>query len=160
LGKLPLFALFLILAISIFGVPLLLSDTIELIYRVALCIVLLACALRLRKNTHLSPYFPAIFAFFVASLVYTFEYALYSSQSLLYWVSASRMDLFVLFKVLSTVLVVLPVIVLTKASGQNMASIYLSKGKLRLGLTVGMALFLLFLVTSVWTGTLLYGGKT
>jgi membrane protease YdiL (CAAX protease family) len=40
-----------------------------------------------------------------------------------------------------------------------MASMYLAKGRLRLGLIVGTVLFLLFFTTSVWTGTLLYGGK-
>ena len=157
--KLLLFALFLILAISIFGVPLLLSGSIELVYRIIICITFAACALALRRSINLSKYFSVFLAFFISSLVFLFEYLLYSNQSLLYWVSSSRMDLYVLFKVLSTLLVVVPIILLTKASGQHVASIYIARGKLRLGLIVGTVLFLLFLATSVWTGTLLYGGK-
>jgi hypothetical protein len=62
------------------------------------------------------------------------------------------MDLFILFKVLSTFLVVIPIVLLTRATGKDMASIYISKGKLRLGLTIGVTLFLIFLATSVMTG--------
>jgi membrane protease YdiL (CAAX protease family) len=40
-----------------------------------------------------------------------------------------------------------------------LSSIYLAKGKLRLGVTIGIILFLFFLATSVWTSTLFYGGK-
>src|SRR5512139_2577158 len=113
-----LFALFLVLAISIFGVPLLLSDSIELVYRIIVCVTFAACAIALHRSMNLSKYFPVFLAFFIASLVYLFEHLLFSNQSLLYWVSSSRMDLYVLFKVLSTLLVVVPIMLLTKASGQ------------------------------------------
>jgi len=56
-------------------------------------------------------------------------------------------------------LVVIPIVLLTKASGQSMLSIYLTKGKLRLGLVIGAATFLFFLLTSVPASTLLYGGR-
>jgi membrane protease YdiL (CAAX protease family) len=69
------------------------------------------------------------------------------------------MDLFVFFKILSTLLVVIPIVLLTKASKRDLASIYLTKGRFRLGLIIGLVLFLFFLVTSTWTSTLLYGGK-
>jgi hypothetical protein len=69
------------------------------------------------------------------------------------------MDLFVLFKVLSALLVVIPIILLTKVSGQDMKSLYLTKGKLRIGLIVGVSLFFFFLATSIEASNLLYGGK-
>lgn len=154
-----LFVILLVCAIAIFGFPLLLSDPFELLYRIIICIIFGASAIVAYSNPYLSKYFQVLLAFFVSSLVYTFEYLLYSNQSILYWISASRMDLFVLFKVLSTFLVVIPIVLLTKATGKDMASILISKGNLRLGLSIGLALFLVFLATSVWTGTVLYGGK-
>ncbi len=154
-----LFVLFVVCAVSIFGIPLLLSEPFELVYRIIICVVFGAGSIAGYSKPYLSRYFQVLLAFFVSSLVYTFEYLLYSNQSLLYWVSASRMDLFILFKVLSTLLVVIPIVALTKATGKDMASIFVSRGNLRLGLSIGLMLFLVFLATSVWTGTLLYGGK-
>jgi membrane protease YdiL (CAAX protease family) len=69
------------------------------------------------------------------------------------------MDQYVYAKVISAVLVVLPIVILIKVSGQRMASLYLSKGNLKLGLTIGISLFVFFLVTSVPAAMLLYGGK-
>jgi membrane protease YdiL (CAAX protease family) len=88
-----------------------------------------------------------------------FDYLLYSNQPLLYWISDSKMDLYVIFKVLSTLFVVIPTILLIKAIRSDMTSIYFTKGKLRLGLMIGILLFLFFLVTSLWMSKLLYGGK-
>jgi len=69
------------------------------------------------------------------------------------------MDLTILFKVLSSLIVIIPIVFLTKVTKKDLASIYLRKGKLKLGLTIGIILFLFFLATSVWTSTLLYEGK-
>jgi membrane protease YdiL (CAAX protease family) len=69
------------------------------------------------------------------------------------------MDLFVIFKVLSTLFVAIPIIILTKATNRKMKSIYLTKGRLRLGLMIGISLFIFFLATSLWMSTLLYSGK-
>jgi membrane protease YdiL (CAAX protease family) len=46
-----------------------------------------------------------------------------------------------------------------KISGKKIRSIYLAKGKLRLGLTLGIMTFFVFLVTSIQVSVLLYGGK-
>jgi membrane protease YdiL (CAAX protease family) len=69
------------------------------------------------------------------------------------------MDLYVFFKVLTSLIVVIAIILLSKVSGQSMRSIFLTKGKLRLGLTIGLVTFLVFLVTSVPVSMLLYGGE-
>ncbi len=159
LSKLKLFALFLVCGISIFVIPLFISGLVESIYRIINFAIFIAGAITLRRNTNLAKYFPVLFAFFIASLVNLFEFLLYSNQSLLFWVSTSRMDLYVLFKVLSALLVVIPVVLLTKASRQDLASLYLTKGRLQLGLIVGIILFLIFLATSIGASTLLYGGK-
>ncbi len=154
-----LFGFFLVCGFSVFAVPLLFSDPPNSVYRIILCTIFLVSAVASRRKTNLDKYFSVLLAFFIASLVSLFEYLLYANQSLLTWVSASRMDLFVLFKVLSTLLVVIPIVLLTKSTRQTMASLYLAKGKLKLGLTIGIVLFLFFLATSIWAANLLYGGK-
>jgi membrane protease YdiL (CAAX protease family) len=157
--KTTLFALFLTCGISIFTIPLLLPDSIEVIYRIAVCTILFTSALLIRRKTYLAKFLPLLFAFFISSIVSMFEYFLYSNQSLLYWISPSLMDLTILFKVLSSLLVIIPIVLLTKVTKKDLASIYLRKGKLKLGLTIGIILFLFFLATSVWMSILLYDGK-
>jgi membrane protease YdiL (CAAX protease family) len=154
-----LFAFFLTCGISIFTIPLLLPDPIKLTYRIAVCIIFFTSALLIRRKTYLAKFLPLVFAFFISSIVTIFEYFLYSNQSLLYWISPSRMDLTILFKVLSSLIVIIPIVFLTKVTKKDLGSIYLRKGKLKLGLTIGIILFLFFLATSVWTSTLLYEGK-
>ena len=154
-----LFAFFLTCGISIFTIPLLLPDPIKLIYRIAVCIIFFTSALLIARKTYLAKFLPLVFAFFISSIVTIFEYFLYSNQSLLYWISPSRMDLTILFKVLSSLIVIIPIVILTKVTKKDLGSIYLRKGKLKLGLTIGIILFLFFLGTSVWTSTLLYEGK-
>ena len=88
-----LFTLFLICGISISVVPLLFSDSIELCYRVIVCVIFVVGAETSRRKTSSSKYFLVLFAFFVTSLVGLFEYLLYFNQSLLYWVSSSRIYL-------------------------------------------------------------------
>jgi membrane protease YdiL (CAAX protease family) len=154
-----LFAFFLTCGISIFTIPLLLPDPIKLTYRIAVCIIFFTSALLIRRKTYLAKFLPLVFAFFISSIVTIFEYFLYSNQSLLYWISPSRMDLTILFKVLSSLIVIIPIVFLTKVTKKDLGSIYLRKGKLKLGLTIGIILFLFFLATSIWTSTLLYEGK-
>ena len=159
LRKTTLFALFLTCGISIFTIPLLLPDSIAVIYRIALCAILFTSALLIRRKAHLAKFLPLLYAFFISSIVSVFENSLYLNQSLLYWISPSLMDLTILFKVLSSLLVIIPIVLLTKVMKKDLASIYLKKGKLKLGLTIGIILFLLFLTTSGWTSTLLYEAK-
>ncbi|TFG33368.1 CPBP family intramembrane metalloprotease, partial [Candidatus Thorarchaeota archaeon] len=51
--------------------------------------------------------------------------------------------------VISTFLVVVPILALTILSGENLASIYLKKGNLRKGLFIGGIAFIIFLVTAI-----------
>jgi hypothetical protein len=111
--RLPLFALFLIFGITIFTIPVLLSDPISLIYRISICTIFSLILVSSYKKTYNKKYTPVLFAFFISCLVSLFDYLLYSNQSLLYWISTSRMELTVLLKILSTLLVITPIILLT-----------------------------------------------
>jgi len=62
-------------------------------------------------------------------------------------------------KLLSALLIAIPIVSLTKISGNKMVSIYLNKGKLRLWLTIGFAAFLFLLVTSVPAAMELFGAR-
>ncbi len=142
----------------IFALPLILPAETQIICRVSVIVIfsILSFWLRLKKMD--KRYFQVSFAFFTAALVVFFDYLLYSNWQA-FNISGSRMDQYVLAKVISTLLIAAPIIVLTKASGQNLSSICLAKGKLKLGLLIGFIMFLFFLATSIPAAMLLYNGK-
>ncbi len=157
-SRLGLFILFLVCGFVIFGLPLILPIGIQIVFRIGIFVIFLVASLLLRWKSMNKRYFFVCFAFFVASLVVFMDYFLYLNWSVLN-IHGSRMDQYVLAKIISTILIVVPIIVLTKVSGQNMASIYLAKGKLKVGLLIGLILFVFFLITSIPAAMLLYGGK-
>jgi len=154
LNRFGLFALFLMCGLLIFVVPQLLQREIGVFYQICLAVVFFLSAMWLRSNERLHKYFQVFFAFFVASFTLFLQYIV----EVLGW-SSSTIDGIVFSKLLSTLLVVIPIVLLTKISGNDMASIYVKKGKLWLGLIVGLAAFLLFLVTSVQGATMIFAGQ-
>ncbi len=52
-------------------------------------------------------------------------------------------------KLESTLLIVLPIVILTRLSGNSMGSIYLQKGNLRLGLIIGLTVFIVVAALSI-----------
>ncbi len=158
ISRLGLLILFLICGFLVFGLPLILPVEIQIIFRIGIFVIFLAAALALRWKGVNKRYFLICFAFFIAALVVFADYFLYLNWSALH-IYGTRMDQYVLAKIISTVLIVVPIIVLTKISGQNMPSIYLAKGNLKVGLLIGLILFAFFLITSIPAAILLCGGK-
>jgi len=147
--------------LSIFVPPIFITGDIKTIYKIAIPILFLLSAVLLHRNKHLEKYFQVFFAFFIASFVFALEHIVVGEIWLEYkeGILPSTVDGIVFQKLLSTLLVVLPIVLLTKISGKEMASVYLKKGKLRLGLIIGLATFLIFLVTSVPAATGLFGAR-
>jgi len=151
LYHLRLFTLFLICGLSIFVPPIFITGEVKILYKIAIPILFLLSAVLLHRNKHLEKYFQVFFAFFIASFVFALEHIVVGEIWPKYkeGILPSTVDGIVYQKLLSTLLVVIPIVLLTKISGKEMASVYLKKGKLRLGFIIGLATFLLFLVTSV-----------
>jgi len=124
-------------------------------YYVGISVVLLLSAILLRRNNHLGRYFHVAFAFFLAAFVSGLQQIAIS----LGWWSGSTMFEIVAPTVLNTLLVVVPIVTLTKITGGSMASIYVARGRLWLGLAVGSVAFILFLVTSIEGAATLFAGK-
>jgi hypothetical protein len=147
------FLLFLALGLLLFVVfshfrPLL-PEKADLPSRIALILVLLGSSLWLRRGDRLRKYWLVIFAFFVACFAQALDY--YLSGWLL---SLLGLDLqspagIAMDKLESTLLIVLPILVLTRLSGDNMGSIYLQKGNLRLGLIIGLSVFIVVAALSI-----------
>jgi membrane protease YdiL (CAAX protease family) len=148
-----LFLLFLALGLLLFVVlshfrPLLPEDA-DLSARIALVLVLLGSSLLLRRSQRLTKYWPVIFAFFIASSAQALDYCLSGWLPGLLGLAIGSPAGIAVDKLESTILIVLPIIVLTKLSGNNTGSVYLQKGNLRLGLTIGLPVFIVVAALSV-----------
>jgi hypothetical protein len=106
------------------------------------------------KNKHYEKYWQILFAFFIASFALNL-------QAISGWLGfqTSTMNGLVLAMLSSTALVVASIIVLTKISGGSMYSIFLAKGKIKLGLIVGLVGFLVFIALSIPGANLLFQGQ-
>lgn len=151
--RLTLFLLFLMCGLLVSFISMTFSpkipDNIETICRISLMIVFLAVAIWSYRNELLKKYWPVFFAFFVAS------FALFLSWQSAGWVlhfldlSVNTPDGIAVAKLSASLLIVIPIILLTRISGDDLASIYLKKGELRLGLIIGLAGFVLFAALAV-----------
>ncbi len=147
------FLLFLALGILLFLVfshfrPLL-PENADLPSRIALILVLLGSSLLLRRSDRLRKYWPVMFAFFIASFAQALDYYLSGWFPGLLGLDIGSPAGIAVDKLESTLLIVIPILVLTRLSGNNMGSIYLRKGNLRLGLIIGLAVFVVVAALSI-----------
>jgi membrane protease YdiL (CAAX protease family) len=140
--RIGLFALFLLCGLLIFVAGDLLKNEIQVIFRICLTVTFLLIALWLRKKERIGRYFQVTFAFFIISLVTLLNSLLPLPGSS----SDPTVKGYLLQQILSTLVIVIPIVLLTKVSGNSMGSIYLQKGRLRLGLIIGLVPFLFFVI--------------
>jgi len=148
-----LFLLFLALGLLLFLVfshfrPLL-PENADLPSRIALVLALLGSSLLLRRSDRLSKYWPVIFAFFIAASAQALDYYLSGWLPSLLGLDMQSPAGIAADKLESTLLIVLPIVLLTRLSGNNMSSIYLQKGNLRLGLIIGLTVFIVVAALSI-----------
>ena len=148
LHRVGLFILFLVFGFLIFVVfshmrPML-PRYIDLIGRIALILGFLVGALLARRSRRFKRYWQVLFAYFIASLATTTDYYLPSRDWLLqlFHVSISTPAGIAVDKLDSSIIISISVILLAKASGSNLSSIYLKKGNLKKGLAIGAIAFL------------------
>jgi membrane protease YdiL (CAAX protease family) len=136
-----------------------LPRSLDLLARVSVALVLLVAALLARRSTSLRTYWPLLFSFFIACLATSLD--LYTS----YWIlNTLRADFNTsagdaLMKAKTGVLIVGTILLLTRASGASMGSIYVQKGNLRQGLTIGFIAFGAAAIASVLLARFMFGGN-
>jgi len=150
LGPFLLFLLFGLLLFFVFShFRPLLPRNVEVISRIAFILALLTTSLLVRRSKRFNKYWLVFFAFFTASLAQALDYY-FSGWSL----SLLGLDIktpagIAMDKLESTFLIVASIILLTRLSGGNMASIYLRKGKFRFALIIGLIVFLAVAAISI-----------
>ena len=138
-----------------------LSRSVDIPARVGLIAVFLVATLYCRSRDSLRQYWRLPLAFFVASVAMCLDLYLPFSRWILAFLNLDpnspagwAMD-----KLESTVLIVATIILLTRAFGDDLASIYLKRGNIRKGLAIGLATFFLFMATSLPVSELFFGGR-
>jgi membrane protease YdiL (CAAX protease family) len=124
----------------------------NLTYNLVTCAVFLVAALLLKRAERWNQYWRVTYAFFVASVAYP------TTLFTIDWVSG-LMGRFALTpnntnglavgKVLEVILVVVPILALTKLSGADLGSIYLKRGNLKLSLGIGGLVFANFATSAL-----------
>ena len=107
----------------------------------------LAAALLFRRSERLRPYWQLAYAFFVAAFVYLITSLLagFSDTTLrTLGLSTDSSAGFAVAKVASVLVAVIPMLLLTRLSGARLDTVYLQRGALRLGLTLGSGALVFF----------------
>jgi membrane protease YdiL (CAAX protease family) len=124
----------------------------NLTYNLVISVVFLIAALWFKRTERWKEFWPVTYAFFVASV------ASPVTSLTLDWVNRliGRFALtpdttqgLAVGKVLEVILIVVPIIVLTKLSGADLGSIFLKRGNLKLGVGIGLLVFF-FLVPAAF----------
>ncbi len=124
----------------------------NLTYNLVISVIFLIASLWLKRTEWWNQYWRVGFAFFVASVAYLSTWLLED------WINSlmGRLGLIAktpqylgIEKVFEAIVVVVPIILLTKLSGADLGSIYLRRGNLKLGLGIGSLVFI-FLGTAAF----------
>ena len=124
---------------------------LSLAYALILSSIFLLITIFLRRHKSVKCYWQIFFAFFVASIAIFFDF-------LVNMPSDAMSGLF-LDMLASTAIIVSTIIVLTRVSGNSFGSIFLKKGNIKLGLTVGLIGFFFFALTSIPAAQYLFQGQ-
>jgi membrane protease YdiL (CAAX protease family) len=150
--RLALFVVFLIcsLAIFVFGCNYfdIFPTNRNLNYQVILSAVFLIAAVWFKRDEQLSKYWQIAFAFFVAVFAVIATSLIGNwNLTILGWFNMrtdGTSQFQAINKVYEMLMVVVPILVLTKLSGANLGSLYLKRGNLKWGLSIGALVFFNF----------------
>lgn len=148
-----LFILFLICSVLIFvlGSPYysIFPTNTSGLYKISLSIIFLAATLLLYANERLKRYWQVSYTFFVASFA---NWLLGTELFRLPGSSPDTVQGMAVDKISQLLAIVPAIIVLTLIVRVTLGSIYLKKGKLRLGLIIGLTAFIVFSVLGILQG--------
>lgn len=120
---------------------------------------LLAAALLSRRSTRFSFYWPALYAFFVASAAKLAE--VYLNSRLAEWlgVAPKTPAFYGVTMIESTLIIVVAIVLLIKLAGGDLASLLLKRGKVKWWLPIGLIGFSFFAITVIPAAINLFSGK-
>ncbi len=119
----------------------------NLVFQGSLSVIFLLAAIWCQREERLRPYSQAAYAFFMASFATVVTLLIGSwSRTLLAWfgLSDTTSPGMAVAKLYETAMICVPIVVLTKLSGASLRSIYLQRGNLKWGLSIGTLVFFNF----------------
>ena len=133
----------------------------DMVGRGVVGVVLLSAALDAREKERLRRYWPVLFAFFAALAAISIDYYLSLSRWILpaLGLSDGSPAGMAVDKLGSSLLSIGIVVVLVRTSGESLGALYLRKGRLWVGLIVGLAAFVLMIVTVIPVSQTFFGGQ-
>jgi membrane protease YdiL (CAAX protease family) len=115
----------------------------DYITKIGVCIVLLAAAFLAKRSLRFQRYWQILFGLFILTLTVTLD-LVFGIYYIKYLNIQDTSPVTIAFQKLNEAFVVVSVVIgCTLASGNNLGSIYIQKGKLKLGLWIGLGAFLL-----------------
>jgi len=128
----------------------------DLAGRLFLITILLLTSLKLKEMKSYQRHSKALYAFFTASVALCLDYYLPTSKWLFetFNISIDTPVGIALDKFDSSLIIIVTILLLTRLSGGNLASLYLKKGDLKQGLTIGIIAFLISVLGSVYVANL------
>lgn len=139
----------------LFPFSIVVPSSFALLYRVGLIGGLLAATVLLKRSDRYELYWPVVFAFTIFSLALFIDWYLTVILGTFPNTPIGTVEVMLV----STAKIVVPVVVLARLAGFSFSTLYLKKGNLRLGLSVGFIGFLVFLALPFATGNALFGGS-
>ncbi len=127
--------------------------------KIGVSALLLAATLLARRSTRFQHYWQLLFAAFVLTVTVSLQ-RVFGVHMLVYLgLNGHTPSGSALQKLNESFIVVSTVIALTLLSGGNLGSIYIQKGKLKMGLTIGFTTFILAAVGAIPMAMLLFKGE-
>ena len=123
-------------------------------YRIALSSLFLVSSIIFYESKNFEKYWRVFFSFFMASFALNIQA---TSGFIIF--RSTPINNIVLSMLTSTALVIIPIVVISRISGESLRSIFLTKGNLKRGLFIGSIGFAGFAVVSIPAATFLFQGQ-
>jgi hypothetical protein len=139
----------------------LLPKPADLPVRIVTAVALLGAALGARRTERFRKYWQVLFALFVGLAAISIDYYLVLGQRVgrLAGIDPGTPAGWAVDKLGGSLTVVVVILALTLASGARPASLYIKKGRLALGLGVGLATFAIAAATAIPLASFMFNGK-
>lgn len=140
--------------------PMIKNDIADYLGRIGMILLLLAITWLVRRSQQYHQYWQVSFGLLVMAAAISLDriISLYLVDSLK--ISDAAPSGWAILKLNECAVVAAVVVLLTHLSGGNLGSLYLQKGNLKLGLSVGLAAFVFFAATAIPVSTLLFNAQT
>ncbi|MFX1259176.1 MAG: lysostaphin resistance A-like protein [Promethearchaeota archaeon] len=124
------------------------------VYKIGIPLIFLVISLLLYRNERFHKFWKLFFAFFIGSMSFLVVWII----SFFYSIQNTTVEGFAFNKLIEMILIVFPILLMVKLSGDDMDSILLKRGNIRLGLIIGVGGFIIFLLISFMGAILLFYG--